>query len=161
MFFKFLTKSFNLFRSCCCYNSQMKSVHTHITQKTTFSQATKRGQNNLLVVSVISIISLSGCVSLFDSQKTETAPIAVAPFIPAAAPIALSSDAENALKAAEQSVIESRIKRVLWRAAIEQLAQARNAAKIFDSDATLKHAREVIALCTLSSTQAQSAPLAW
>ncbi len=98
---------------------------------------------------------------MFDSQKTEPAPIAVAPAAPPPAPTSLSAEAENTLKTAEQSVIEARVKRVLWSTAVEQLAQAKAAAKIFDSEATLKHAKEVIALCDLSSRQAQLAPVAW
>lgn len=98
---------------------------------------------------------------MFDSQKTAPAPVVVAPTAPPPAPTSLSAEAESTLKAAEQSVIEARVKRVLWSAAVEQLQQAKTAAKIFDSDATLKHAKEVIALCEISSKQAQLAPIAW
>lgn len=98
---------------------------------------------------------------MFDSQKTAPAPIVVAPTAPPPVPTSLSAEADSTLKAAEQSVIEARVKRVLWSAAVEQLQQAKAAAKIFDSDATLKHAKEVIALCEISSKQAQLAPIAW
>jgi uncharacterized membrane-anchored protein len=87
-------------------------------------------------------------------------PVTVIPAAPPA-PTALNAEAANTLKAAEQSVIEARVKRVLWSAAIEQLVEARKAAKIFDSDATLRHAKEVIALCELSSKQAQLPPVVW
>ena len=76
-------------------------------------------------------------------------------------PIALTLEADNALKAAEQTVIEMRVKRALWTAATEQLDRARAAAKVFDSDLTLKHAREAISLCQLSLRQKQSPPVVW
>ena len=76
-------------------------------------------------------------------------------------PTALSVDADNALKAAEQTVIETRVRRALWTAATDQLNRARAAAKIFDSDLTVKHAREAIALCQLSLQQKQSPPVTW
>ena len=98
---------------------------------------------------------------MFDSQKSAPAPVVVAPIAPPPAPTSLNAEATNTLKAAEQSVIEARVKRVLWSAAAMQLVEARKAAKIFDSEATLKHAEEVIALCELSSKQAQIAPVVW
>ena len=98
---------------------------------------------------------------MFDSQKSALAPIVVAPIAPPPAPTSLNAEATNTLKAAEQSVIEARVKRVLWSAAAMQLVEARKAAKVFDSEATLKHAKEVIALCELSSKQAQIAPVVW
>ena len=91
-----------------------------------------------------------------------------APKIPAAAavlsapkPNALTAEADAVLKAAEQSVTEARIKRALWIAAVEELKQARTAAKEFDSVGTLGHAREAIALCDLSVAQLSEAPVKW
>ena len=107
------------------------------------------------------IVCLGGCASMFDSQKSAPAPIVAAPIAPPPAPTSLNAEATNTLKAAEQSVIEARVKRVLWSAAAMQLIEARKAAKVFDSEATLKHAKEVIALCELSSKQAQIAPVVW
>ena len=107
------------------------------------------------------VVCLSGCASIFESQKPAPVPVAVAPTTPPPAPTSLNAEASSTLKAAEQSVIDSRVKRVLWSAAIEQLVEARKAAKVFDSDATLRHAREVIALCELSSKQAQLPPVVW
>jgi hypothetical protein len=106
-------------------------------------------------------VYLSGCASMFESQKPPPVPVSVVSAALPAAPTSLNAEAANTLKAAEQSVIEARVKRVLWSAAIEQLVEARKAAKVFDSDATLKHAREVIALCELSSKQAQLPPVVW
>jgi hypothetical protein len=68
--------------------------------------------------------------------------VTVAPAVPAV----LSAEADAALKAAELSVNEARLKRALWTAAVKQLGPARDA-RAFDSAATLSHAREVIALC--------------
>ena len=76
-------------------------------------------------------------------------------------PVALSAEADSALQAAEQGVIEARIKRALWTAAVEELSRARFAAKEFDSAATLRHAREVIVLCELSIAQLSKAPVKW
>ena len=104
----------------------------------------------------IGVIALSGCV-------TAPAPVAVAPvatpIIAPAKPTVLTTEADNALKAAEQTIIETRVRRALWSAATEQLDRARAAAKTFDSDLTLKHAREAIALCQLSLQQKQSPPV--
>lgn len=98
---------------------------------------------------------------MFESDKPATQPVVVAPVAPPPAPTSLSAEATTTLKAAEQSVIEARVKRVLWSAANEQLLEARKAAKVFDSEATLKYAREVIALCELGTRQAQLPPVAW
>ena len=106
------------------------------------------------------VVCLSGCASIFESQKPAPVPVALIPAAPLA-PKSLNAEAAGTLKAAEQSVIEARVKRVLWSAAIEQLVEARKAAKVFDSDATLRHAKEVIALCELSSKQAQLPPVVW
>ncbi len=81
--------------------------------------------------------------------------------VPPPKPTALSAEAEGALKVAEQSVIEARVQRALWSAAVEQLGLARLAAKEFDSGTTLRHAREVVALCNLSTQQKAATPVAW
>ena len=86
-------------------------------------------------------------------------PAAVIPVPALPEPIALSAEAETTLKAAEQNVIEARVKRTLWTAAVVELDRARTAAKKFDSNATLRHAREVIALCDLSIAQLSKAPV--
>jgi len=109
----------------------------------------------------LAVVCLSGCASIFESQKPTLVPVADVPTVPVPTPTSLNAEAASTLKAAEQSVIEARVKRVLWSAAIGQLAEARKAAKVFDSDATLRHAREVIALCELSSKQAQLPPVVW
>lgn len=94
---------------------------------------------------------------------TQQAPVVVpAPVIaPAAAPSELTAEAAAALQAAEQSVIEARVRRALWTTAVEELAKARAAAKLFDSSATLIHAREAVALCELSIKQTSSPPVTW
>jgi hypothetical protein len=76
-------------------------------------------------------------------------------------PIALSAEADAALQAAEQSVIEARVKRALWTAAVDELKRARAAALQFDSIATLRYARESIALCELSIAQLSRPPVKW
>lgn len=122
---------------------------------------TSRPGRHLRVGLFFTVVCLSGCASLFDSQKLTPAPVVIAPIALPTVPTSLNAEATDTLKAAEQSVIEARVKRVLWSAAAEQLAEARKAAKIFDSEATLKHAKEAIVLCELSSKQAQLPPVAW
>jgi hypothetical protein len=107
------------------------------------------------------VVCFSGCASMLESQKPVPVPVAVVPAAPPPAPTSLNAEASSTLKAAEQSVIEARVRRVLWSTAAEQLTEARKAAKVFDSEATLRHAKEVIALCELSGKQAQLPPVVW
>jgi hypothetical protein len=100
---------------------------------------------------------LAGCAT----PEAPQIPAVVVPVAVPAAPTALSEEADATLKAAEQSVLEARIKRALWTAAVEELNRARLAAKGFDSVATLRHAREAIALCELSIAQLSKAPVTW
>ncbi len=141
----------------------MRSLRTKNRQQIKPTKSGNSVSNRLRIAFVAlsaSAFCLGGCANFFDSKKAAPETIAVAPEVPAA-PIALSAEAESTLKAAEQSVIESRIKRAMWNAANEQLALAKRAAKVFDSDATIKYAKEVIALCALSNQQMQSAPVVW
>jgi hypothetical protein len=125
-------------------------------------QATNSRPVNYLCAGLFSaVFFLGGCASLFESEKPAPVPVVVAPAVPPPTPTSLNAEAISTLKAAEQSVIEARVKRVLWSAANEQLLEARKAAKVFDSEATLKFAREVIALCELGAKQAQLPPVAW
>ena len=107
-------------------------------------------------VSILLAAFVSGCAV----QETPRIPAAV-PVTLAPKPVALTAEADAALKAAEQSVTEARIKRALWTAAIEELKRAQAAAKDFDSVATLAHASETIALCGLSVAQLSKAPVKW
>ena len=101
---------------------------------------------------------LGGCATA-ELPKTEpAAPVAV---VPVARPAALTPEAESALQAAEQRVAEARAKRSLWTAAVEHLDKARAAAKVFDSKATLEHAKETIELCALSIQQLLLPPVKW
>lgn len=106
----------------------------------------------------IGMAALCGCA-------TAPAPVVVAPTVAPTVRLATASaltvEADNALKAAEQTIIETRVQRAVWTAATEQLDHARAAAKTFNSDLTLKHAREAIALCQLSLQQKQSPPVVW
>ena len=111
----------------------------------------------LLSASLLAML-LNGCV-VTENQKT---PVVVAiPLPPPPKPLALTEEAETILKAAEQSVIEARIKRALWTAAVSELERARTASKVFDSVATSRHAREAIVLCGLSVAQLSAAPVSW
>lgn len=95
---------------------------------------------------------------------TQQAPVVVAPapvVAPSSAPSEITAEAAAALQAAEQSVIEARVRRALWTTAVDELAKARAAAKLFDSSATLIHAREAVALCELSIKQTSSPPVTW
>jgi hypothetical protein len=121
----------------------------------------KETANYLAFGLVILLICLSGCALVFDPKKVAPDAVAVAAPAPPVLPISLSPEAESALKAAEQSVIEGKIKRTLWSAAVEQLAKAKSAAKIFNSETTLKYAKETIALCELSKQQVQSPAVTW
>ncbi len=89
----------------------------------------------------------------------DTAP-AVMP-APAAKPTALTADAATALRAAEQSIEDARAKGALWTSALRQLELARAAAREFDSEATLAHAREAVTLCGLSARQLSEPPVKW
>lgn len=100
---------------------------------------------------------LGGCAV----QEAQKIPVAVVPVAAEPKPATLTAEADTALKAAEQSVTEARIRRALWTAAVEELERARAAAKGLDSVATLRHAREVIALCGLSIAQLSAAPVTW
>ena len=108
------------------------------------------------VLAVALCVVLVGGCAVPEATKIPAAVIAV-PALPA--PIALTEEAETTLKAAEQSVIEARVKRTLWTAAVVELDRARTAAKRFDSNTTVRHAREVIALCDLSIAQLSKAPV--
>jgi hypothetical protein len=100
---------------------------------------------------------VSGCAV----QETPKLPVAAAPVVVVPKPVALSAEAETAMQAAEQSVIEARVKRALWTAAVAELKRAKAAAQEFDSATTLRHAREVIALCELSIAQLSKPPVKW
>ena len=100
---------------------------------------------------------LCGCAV----QEVPKIPVVVAPEVVIPKPIALSAEADAALQAAEQSVVEARVKRALWAAAIEELKRARAAAQELDSIATMRHARESIALCELSIAQLSKPPVKW
>jgi hypothetical protein len=139
----------------------MNKLHIDMNQQFG-TQATKSLLGNRLRFGLFfAAVCLSGCASMFESQKPAPVPVAIVPAAPPPAPTSLNAEAASTLKAAEQSVIEARVKRVLWSAAIEQLTEARKAAKIFDSETTLRHAKEVIALCELSGKQAQLPPVVW
>ena len=118
----------------------------------------RAGVSGILFLVALFSMLLSGCV-VTESQKTPI--VVVVPEPPPPKPSALTVEADTILKAAEQSVIEARIKRALWTAAVAELERARAAAKVFDSVATSRHAREVIALCGLSVAQLSAAPVSW
>ena len=101
---------------------------------------------------------VGGCATPEPPIAAPVVPIIVAP---AAKTKLLTAEADSALKAAEQSVIEARVMRALWTAAVEHLNKARAAAKLFDSTATLEHAKEVVALCALSIQQTKLPPVKW
>ena len=107
----------------------------------------------------------TGVLAIFGgscaTQDAVKVPVAAAPVTALPKPTALTDEADKILKAAEQNVTEARIKRALWTAAVEELKLAQEAAKNFDSVATLAHAREVIALCGHSIAQLSSAPVKW
>lgn len=112
-----------------------------------------------LLTGLVVCIGAAGCA--MQAPPPVAAPVAAAMPEPPPKPTALSQEAEDALAAAEQKVIEARIKRSLWIPAVEHLNKARAAAKKFDSDATMQHAKEAIALCILSIAQLDSPPVRW
>jgi hypothetical protein len=114
-----------------------------------------------MILLICSALMVTSCTTYKEAPKAPPAPVVVAPPAPPPKPTSLTAEAEGALKAAEQSIIEARVKRALWTAAIEQLTMARSAARTFDSEATLKHAREVVALCQLSTQQKANQPVLW
>ncbi len=103
----------------------------------------------------ICVVLLGGCAV----PEVTKIPVAVIAIPMPQTPTSLTEAAESSLNAAEQSVIEARVKRALWTAAVEELDRARMAAREFDSNATVRHAREVIALCDLSIAQLSKAPV--
>ncbi len=111
------------------------------------------------IIAALVLLVPSACTTL--QAPAPTAQVAMPVPVKNAPATALSTEADSALKAAEQNVIEARIQRSLWIAAVEELEKARAAAKAFDSEATLTHAREVILLCTLSSQQKQAPSVSW
>lgn len=100
---------------------------------------------------------VGGCATPELAKPGPVTPVAS----PVAKPTALTAEADSALKVAEQSVIDARGKRSLWTAAVEHLNKARAAAQVFDSIATLAHAKEVAALCALSIQQLTLPPVKW
>ena len=113
-------------------------------------------RKNFLRGAVLAVF-LGGCAV----QEIPKVPAVVVPDVVVPKPITLSAEADAALQAAEQSVIEARVKRALWTAAIEELKRAKAAAQEFDSIATMRHARESIALCELSIAQLSKPPVKW
>ena len=106
---------------------------------------------------VASVVFFGGCAVQEPPKISVPVPdVGLAP-----KPTALTDEAEAVLKAAEQSVVEARIKRALWSAAVEELTRAQAAAKTFDSASTILHARKVVALCDLSIAQLSKAPVKW
>ena len=113
-------------------------------------------QRQILSCGLLAVF-LCGCAA----QEVPKLPVVVVPEVVVPKLIALSNEADAALQAAEQGVIEARVKRALWTAAVEELKRARAAAQEFDSAATLRHARESIALCELSIAQLSKPPVKW
>jgi hypothetical protein len=117
------------------------------------------------VLSVLAVLTLTSACGLFNQSKQDSSETKLTDLTmltpPPPKPTSLTSEAENILKAAEQTVIEARVKRSLWTSANEHLLKARLAAKIFDSVATTQHAREVISLCELSNKQLSDSPAVW
>ena len=115
------------------------------------------GLPRLLLAPLLLAALATGCAV----QETPKLTVTTVPKAIVEKPVALTAEADSALQAAEQGVIEARIKRTLWTAAVEELNRARVAAKVFDSAATLRHAREAIVLCELSIAQLSKAPVKW
>ncbi|MEP7154270.1 MAG: hypothetical protein ABI905_00750 [Betaproteobacteria bacterium] len=112
----------------------------------------------IAAVTVGWLVLISACTAPELPKPEPVAPVVV---VPPPKPTSLTEEADSALKAAEQSVIEARAKRSVWTAAVEHLDKARAAAKNFDSKGTLEHAKEVVALCTLSIQQTLLPPVKW
>jgi hypothetical protein len=116
-------------------------------------------RGSLLAAATMGLLGIvGGCVAPEPPKAGAVAPAAVSPV---ANPTALTAEADSALKAAEQSVIEARVKRALWTAAVEHLNKARAAAQVFNSTGTLEHAKEVVLLCELSIKQTALPPVKW
>ena len=106
------------------------------------------------------VAGLLNACAVSEAPKQQI-PVAIIPVTPLAKPTVVNDEADAALKVAELSVNEARIKRALWTAAVEQLALARAAAKVIDNATTIRHARETIALCNLSIAQLSKPPVDW
>jgi hypothetical protein len=103
------------------------------------------------------LLLMAGCATRQEPVVVAPEPLIAQP----AAPGTLTPEALAALQAAEQSVIEARVRRALWTTAVEELNKARAAAKLVDSAATLAHAREAATLCELSIRQLAAPPVKW
>ena len=117
------------------------------------------GVSGSVFIAALVAAMLNAC-AVSEAPKQQI-PVAIIPVTPLAKPTVVNEEADAALKVAELSVNEARIKRALWTAAVEELARARAAAKVFDSVATLRHARAAIALCNLSIAQLSKPPVNW
>ncbi|MBL8511964.1 MAG: hypothetical protein JNM52_09995 [Betaproteobacteria bacterium] len=104
---------------------------------------------------------LCGCASPPPAAPEAPATVIQPPPAPMPMPTSLTEEASALLLVAEQTVTEARIKRSLWTAAEATLELARASARRFDSVATLRHARNVIELCTLSEAQRTATPVKW
>lgn len=121
-------------------------------------QIARSGGTVIMAAATAGLLGLvGGCVAPEAHKALPVTPVVTA----VARPTTLTAEADSALKAAEQSIIEARVKRSLWTAAVEQLNKARAAAQVFDSNATLEHAKEAVALCALSIQQTALPPVKW
>ena len=111
-------------------------------------------------VSVLAASVLMGGCALWEVPVR--APLSPTQALPReTAPAWLSDEATAALQRARQGVEAARATRTLWRAALNKLAEAELAAVKQDSVATLRAARETVALCEKSQAQALSASVVW
>ncbi len=110
---------------------------------------------------IFAVAGLTGCaLNLFQQQPNLQNRALQTPAVQSA-PTSLTEQAAHTLKLAETSVKEARQTHTLWSSAVQQLGRAQQAAKIFDSNATILHAQDVINICIRSTAQAKSPPVPW
>ena len=105
--------------------------------------------------------TLAGCAfNPFQQQSNPSNLVVKNPTVPSA-PTSLTEQAAQTLKMAEVSVQDARQTHTLWSSALQHLGRAQLAAKLFDSQATMQHAQEVINICLRSAAQANSPRVSW
>ncbi|APV51774.1 hypothetical protein BWI17_20050 [Betaproteobacteria bacterium GR16-43] len=93
----------------------------------------------------------TGCTTPDPVKSTE--PIVANPAPPPPDSAALEQEARAMLAQAETDIQRARAKRALWLKAWESLVQARQAAAVKDSAATVRHARKASELALLGLEQ--------
>ncbi len=106
------------------------------------------------------IVALAGCTTVDAPQKKISLPVPVSEQLDVTkATPALSATASAALVSAEKAVADARQQKALWARAAEVFTLAQDAARRFDSSATIKLANEARVLANLGLAQKAYPPV--